>query len=221
MPGAKKHPHPANTTTSWYLADSQENYLKKPHPVYDDKSISYTWNSHGYRSDEFDPGADAIMVLGCSHTMGFGLPTEHAWPWMLRDRINPKLKLYNLAISGASCDCVVRTAYKVLAILQPRYLFVLWPDLSRREVQLDQQYLLYNVHAHSSEYPALFLDHGYQKYQQDKNEAMLKSLCNMPVYTKSLHNQDGTNYPDLARDWQHNGLSWNQMICNYFYDQLK
>lgn len=219
MPGVPEN-HPHGTTTNWYLDDSEENYSKKPHPIYDNKSILYAWNHFGYRSDEFEPGAEAVMVLGCSHTLGFGLPTEHAWPWLLRDKIDPKLKLYNLAISGQSSDYIVRVAYKTLDILKPKYLFVLWPDTSRREVQIGQEYHYYNVHGHTGKFPDLFLDSGYQKYQQVKNELMLKSLCDIPVYTKSLHNQDGTNYTDLARDWQHNGLPWNQNVCDYFYNML-
>ena len=225
MPGH----HPANETTLWYLHDSEENYLKKPHPIYDNKSITYTWNSYGYRSDEFEEGSDALMVLGCSHTVGFGLPTEHAWPWLLKQRIDPKLKLYNLAAGGQSNDYVARMAHKTLAVLKPRYLFVLWPHFHRRELQLGEEYIQYSLHDNISPELKLsnhlFVDDGYVKYQFIKNKIMTRYIAesnSVVFHQATLHdvNPNGASYPDLARDHAHNGLPWNQNVCDYFYNML-
>ena len=56
--------------------------------VFNDGSIVYDMNEHGYRSNSLKDKSDYnILTLGCSWTMGIGVKNENIWPSQLRNRI--------------------------------------------------------------------------------------------------------------------------------------
>ena len=63
----------------WWSTDSQENYLNNilVHPQVMEHwkafDITYSINSYGFRSPNFELDTDCIVSLGCSHTFGVGL----------------------------------------------------------------------------------------------------------------------------------------------------
>ena len=88
-----------------------------------------------------------LVANGCSHTAGAeiehpmqGQCYEKAWPFLLANQLG--YDHHNLAISGASCDRVVRTTVKQLSILKksekynPSKLFfiIMWPGIWRTEM---------------------------------------------------------------------------------------
>jgi hypothetical protein len=117
----------ANQTLDWFPSDdiiryidnckSQRDLLEK----YDwiDKKITYKFNSHGFRCDEFteDP---SIMFLGCSNTIGIGLPLEDNWPTLVSNELN--LKMINLGIGGSGSDTAFRLANHYIPQLKPKIL---------------------------------------------------------------------------------------------------
>ena len=48
----------------------------------DTDTISYVYNSFGFRDEEFDGRVNGI-ALGCSQTEGIGLPEFYTWPRVL------------------------------------------------------------------------------------------------------------------------------------------
>ena len=104
----------ANRTVKWLPQDTEELYLEnlKSNQLalerngWIDTEITYKFNSFAFRCEEFtnDP---SILFLGCSHTVGVGLPVEHTWPTIVANKLN--LKCYNLGQGGGSAD----TAYRL------------------------------------------------------------------------------------------------------------
>jgi len=177
---------PENTNTSyWYRRDCPGI---NPNSIYSDTDITYRWNTHGFRSDEFvNDGRDSIIAIGDSCTIGIGCPVEHTWPHMLREKF-PNTKLYNLGLAAASSDYVVRAIAKTIDVLCPRAVFVQWPFISSREISIKRRYLPYKIfletydgHTNSSkrleQAADIFNDNSYLKYHYDKNRIMLQEIC--------------------------------------------
>ena len=59
-------------------------------------AITYKINSHGFRCDELTANTDCIVALGCSFTLGIGLPIEATWPALVSKELG--IKVYNLGI---------------------------------------------------------------------------------------------------------------------------
>lgn len=205
---------PSNTeTTYWWGRDS--NPKKNPNSEYNDTDITYSWNSYGFRSDEFvDDGRDSIMVVGCSHTVGVGCPLEHTWPHFLKNKINPNLKVYNLSSSSSSSDFVARTIYRTLEILKPKAVFVLWPAYTSREIPIRGRYMPYKIIAVDNEerqsvtkqtlhkFSDILTDFSYFMYQQKRNELFTKLICkdqSIPFYELSSSIVEDLAKPDLRK----------------------
>lgn len=64
----------------WLHSDSEANYVKRGNKEFSPESISYEFNNFGYRSDEFHETGSipALMFIGCSYTLGIGIPWEVA-----------------------------------------------------------------------------------------------------------------------------------------------
>jgi hypothetical protein len=129
----------AKQELNWIPGDSEEQYKYNLTHRYDqlkqhgwiDKKITYKFNSHGFRCEEFD-SIDSVVTLGCSWTFGFGLPNEATWPYIVGKNLN--LTCYNLGISGASHDTSFRLAYYWLEKIKPK-LVIFWnTGLQRFEI---------------------------------------------------------------------------------------
>ena len=68
-------------------------------------SVTYTYNSHGFRTTEFDDNPVGL-ALGCSFTEGTGVPVQASWPEVLARLVNFSVK--NLGVSGCSLDTCFR-----------------------------------------------------------------------------------------------------------------
>ena len=85
----------ANRTVKWLPWDTEERYIEnlKLNPQalenngWINKEFTYQFNSFAFRCEEFtnDP---SILFLGCSHTVGVGLPIEHTWPTVVANKLN-------------------------------------------------------------------------------------------------------------------------------------
>ena len=96
----------------------------------DSTTIHYTYNSHGYRSEEFKD--QEILTLGCSQTLGLGLPLEYTWPFLLSEKMN--MPYANLAKGGDSMQGQVIKAFQFFKEFNnPKYIFGVFP-LTRMEM---------------------------------------------------------------------------------------
>jgi hypothetical protein len=131
-----------NTTKFWLGTDSQEQFelnfkdsarrTQLQQYGYDQPdAITYVFNSHGFRCEEFDhrPG---IIALGCSQTAGVGVQVDQTWPNLVAQRL--ALTCWNLAVGAASMDTCMRLLYHYIDLLNPRLVLLLKPSVARLEI---------------------------------------------------------------------------------------
>lgn len=96
----------------------------------DNRKIYYTYNSYGYRSEEFKD--QKVLTLGCSQTLGVGLPLEYTWPFLLSEKT--KMPYVSLASGGDSMQAQVIKAFQFFKeFYHPEYIFGVFP-ISRMEM---------------------------------------------------------------------------------------
>ena len=122
----------------WFSYDSEERFNSLEPSGWTRDCITYSINSNGFRSIEFSPSPQfTVLSVGCSLTMGIGLPVEATWPELfcnaLRSRLNTQVRNYNLGWPGASNDYISRTLYNALSTLNPNLVLVLFTYSCRRE----------------------------------------------------------------------------------------
>lgn len=140
MLGKSPHFEFANSTTSWFSIDSEEFFnsnMENPDRIqkmqnlgWKSDSITYTFNSHGFRSDSFD--GDGALFLGCSFTFGTGMIWERTWAYLTAKELN--LKCWNLGVNGGSNDTAFRLATYWIPELKPKYVFYLPTQPHRVEI---------------------------------------------------------------------------------------
>lgn len=105
-------------------------------------TVSYRFNSLGFRSEEYRPEASRhLFVCGPSTAFGTGLPVEASWPYLFKVAYAQhqalaanEVNLLNFSQGGAGNDYVVRTAITQCARVKPDLLLVeLAPGHSRTE----------------------------------------------------------------------------------------
>jgi len=165
---------------SWFQTDVFDKLERNGgHPVYGEKDISYRFNSHGYRCDEFDIDAAEIRVvsLGCSLVHGLGLPEKHLFHELFCDKIRSQtgatLVNWNLGVPGASNDYITRMLYHVVPILKPHILLINFTELSRRDFfTISADWLRYKPIANKKYWPDdLVQREAFQHLNQLSNPA--------------------------------------------------
>jgi hypothetical protein len=150
----------AGRTVHWDTSDSQASYLKNvqnPEAYLSlvklgflNTQIDYQYNSHGFRTEEFDRPFDAVC-FGCSFTMGTGVHNKDTWPKQLQTLTG--LSVANLGHAGSSNDTAVRFALHYLPLLRPRYAIWLQTDRHRLELLDDSIPLSMNIIARDTTSP--------------------------------------------------------------------
>lgn len=190
------------------------------------KEIKYKFNSLGFRSEEFDQ-EDQAVFLGCSFTVGVGLPVEDTWAYHISKNLN--LKCYNLGIGGGSMDLAFRLSYFLLKEIKPKIVFLLCPSEFRCEIfeQNDLKTFL------PGEQDRLLAGHGYYKsfisnkindnMNRQKNLMAIRCLCDdlrikFISLDQSYHIPD--THRDYARDLWHGGPLANKSLAELFLNKL-
>ena len=233
-----------STTQYWIPSDSQENFQKNSedpikyqllvdHGWDTSTSIPYVINSHGFRCDEFENNVENIVTLGCSFTMGIGLPVETVWPSLVSQALN--LKLYNLAWGGNSADTCFRLAEYWLPKLKPSVVCVLTPPPNRIEIIDD-----HNTNSPATtvlpgvDYDQPLLDiflKTWFLYEENcrlnnfKNQLAIIQLCNkLNIKVIVLTALDDIQYDrttkidNLARDFIHAGPGEHRKLAKKFVE---
>ena len=207
-------PYPRNQTLQWCDTDNESNFRPGR---YGRDEISYEFNSQGLRSIELRtvPGRINILVSGCSHTMGIGLPLEHTWPQLLSEMI-PGSVVHNVAQGGASTDYVARSIFVACQIIQPDLIFVLWPEPSRMEY-FDAE-APHNIQVTNPQYPKLLLEHTHHHNTYLKNRLMVKMTSgHIPLYHGVEALSRSPDGAPTARDGAHNCEVWHRRMALAFY----
>ena len=94
---------------------------------------TYTYNSLGFRGDEFPFKYDkkVLMAVGCSHTEGVGIGDNQTWPYQLSNLLN--YNHINFGFTGRSNDYMCRVILTYTDLVNPDFIFVLYTDTHRKE----------------------------------------------------------------------------------------
>lgn len=95
----------------------------------------YRTNIWGFRDDDPpETPTNDLMALGCSCTLGQGVPEDHRWSDVLGRKIDKKI--WNFGVSGGGIDCAYRLAVAWIPILQPKAVFLWHPPIHRYETPM-------------------------------------------------------------------------------------
>ena len=221
-------PHNVNVVTNWSGTDNEENFKRNPKPGYTADSIVYKYNSHGYRTQEFDTVKPSMLCLGCSFTEGVGVNIQDTWSAHLQERFSEH-NVYNLGIGGCSGDTVTRTLYSIGNMLNIDTVFILWPHFYRYEVYNPGAPIAMFPGNDQGYTPGILTDtHFYNLRQKNRAiVALLKQLHGYNVIEEYVDTVWHTGRPgagaDNGRD-NHPGPIWHKHIANLLlekYDNSK
>ena len=219
----------AGQTVNWLSGDSLKLYNKNLINRYDDlkkhnwidNHFSYTFNSLGFRSNEFtqDP---TIMFLGCSYTMGLGLPVDFIWPELVSK--NLKMNCANLGISGGSCDTAFRLCHGYIDRIKPKVVVLMIPPGVRCENVNDKD--VHNILIGNVKYEYYFktlsVDENNNYFNREKNILGIKMLCTERNIKLVVVDCDELNCADsLARDLSHCGIESHNIFYKKILEQIQ
>ena len=227
----------AGKTYQWWPTDSEESFNRMMQdPVHREyfqekgwtnpHTISYKMNNNGFRSEEFDPTADNLVALGCSFTMGIGLPVKDLWPSLLAHALN--LRACNLGCGGASSDQCFRLAEYWVPYLKPKLVVLLNPPRGRLEVFVNESTGKTETVMPMDDHPDAFVKKWLsidenQRLNNRKNSLAIESICNrfgIPFlsYEADIWMSRSREEAEYARDYLHAGpkghKSFTERIIN-------
>lgn len=127
----------SQVSAPYYGIDTPENYQEKSGQYgsawyWTDRPVTYTFNSQGYRCAEFNTidWANAIVLMGCSNTMGLGISDEDTIAWNLAALLGRPV--VNLGIAGGSAmQMWANTVLLLDQQIKPHRLVYIWPSANR------------------------------------------------------------------------------------------
>lgn len=214
--------YPKNQEMQFSLSDldSEDRFNKNASEFvqgYSANSFTYKYNSCGFRSQEFNLAdtSPVILTLGCSHTVGVGIPQTASWPEQLGDTYFPNHIVYNAGLGGASADTVARLAINMIPIIKPDIVAIMWPSLHRFETYEDGPV---SNGAWNIKQDQLLLEDNTAYNNQTKNKAILELLQKIYNFKLLAVNYDTT--VDIytvtwtkARDSSHFGPDWHGQMA--------
>lgn len=222
----------------WNRQLAENNWLDK-------SAVSYTYNSEGFRADEFD-GGDGIVFLGCSHTEGTGIPYEKTWAYNVAKHYG--LKNWNLGQCGSSNDGAYRLGSYWIPKLKPKVVFMLSTHASRTELIDDGKihYFLPSLlvyrrqglllrrqfdgdpekHPFVPYYKTWSTNRENTRMNREKNLLALDSICKSVGCSFFFGYAESEIPPehvqtDLARDLIHHGVKWNEKMRDRAIETMK
>ena len=240
----------AGQTLDWMPTDTAERFaelMQEPlHRRYFEGqgwhqpgAITYRINSHGFRCAELstDP---CVLALGCSFTVGIGLPVETIWPELVGKSLG--LEVVNLAWGGYSADTCFRLAEYWVPRLRPELVVMMAPPCSRFELLLDRDLLAHHhrdqpfeVIMPASQSPLVtdsplirhwFGNEENQRLNGVRNRLAVQALCDLHrvrCVTDDVirHMCWSTEDIGYARDFLHGGPLAHRRIAEWILNELK
>jgi hypothetical protein len=221
--------------------DPKTYELLKMHGWLDPECITYKYNKHGFRDEEFDD-RPAGIALGCSYTEGVGVPEHTTWGNALGRMLG--MHMWNLGVGGGSLDTVFRVLEYWLPKLTPKFVAICIPSVSRMEVFRGKDPKGNDRPINVGPWPCAVarLDTFYQTWiVSDANMIMLRrknllaiqQLCdqaNIPLVMKdedvmidTFARDTGIEYSHevrVARDLSHPGVQNHDYFAQQIYNNL-
>ena len=133
---------PSRVNQCWEYSgiDSWENCADKDHFNQYPHTVTYQYNSRGFRDQEWPNSMEelknAIWCMGDSFTVGLGSPLEHTWPGLLQKQIGQRT--INVSMDGASNNWIARKTVDILQKINPTHLVIQWSFINRRELTIKE-----------------------------------------------------------------------------------
>jgi len=217
----------ANKELLWFGTDTEEHYRYNLHAHKSilessnliDVPITYKFNSEGFRCDEFSSNP-SIVFLGCSFTMGVGIPVSHTFPKIVSSKLN--LHCANLGVGGSSNDTAFRLAYFWLEKIKPKIVVLLTPEVTRVEL-LDKNketHFQPNRKIHDPFYLKWILVEENGLLNREKNSMAIQYMSDQ-IGAKfiRLPAKDMPNLDSYARDLCHPGTAANAVMANMILEK--
>jgi hypothetical protein len=187
-----------------------------------DFKITYKFNSHGFRCEEFSE-SPSIMTIGCSNTCGIGLPIEHTWSNIVANNLN--LHLSNLGIGGYSNDTAFRLCYGWIDKIKPKVLIFLQTPPSRSEIVTPTSFNTVCARNHSKYekfYKDWISDESNDQLNSLKNSLAVQQLCSSRgIKFLSFNSDTFRSFEiDKARDLTHCGTKSNFAFSQHVLKHL-
>jgi hypothetical protein len=146
---------------------------------YSPENYFYKINKDGYRSIDFDNEVE-ILAVGCSNTVGVGLPFEYTWPKIMNLLI-PDKNIKNLSIPGASIQSLVSKVFNYInKYSPPKAIVCLFPTLERYSAYNSKKDLIetfYINQSHFNHSKKDFLNENFVIHLTFEYIKMLEILC--------------------------------------------
>lgn len=218
---------PKNKQGKWIGTDTEDKFKQNPEfAKWKDIDITYTFSNEGFRTYDFDSliGKEIDVALGCSHTMGVGIPIEWAWPSLVeKDRPYPML---NLGLGAGTTDTVARILTNITGLFQINTVFIFWPEFERFETYNDEK-ADFVLPRHGLLEHTWNMDQNISLNRFYKNKLIVDLLGHNIVdhtchdFFKVFREYWNRNfYLDHARDGMHFGPESHKFIAKLFLDKL-
>jgi hypothetical protein len=225
--------HFRGKTLYWSGSDSLEKYQtncqsKEKKALLDklgfsDTSITYRYNSYGFRDEEFDH-RPCGLAFGCSHTQGVGLPVEDSWPRVLSDLSGTWVR--NFGVGGSSLDTAFRLLDFWLPYFTPEFVVVCVPHFSRVEVfdHGNPTTLLPACHNDNNMvttfYKVWMSTDDNMNINRRKNLLAIERLCNDRNIRLVIVDESEIEELGTARDFLHAGAIANRNFAKKIKEKL-
>lgn len=232
--------HLAGEILHWLGTDSEaswQRYMQDPeHREYFEQqgwhrsdAITYRINSHGFRGKEFTPGC--VLALGCSYTLGLGLPEFTVWPYQIGNVLG--LDVANISWGGYSADTCYRLARYWIPKLQPRVVMFLLPPVTRIELLLAGQlhgrsdfdvFMPHNMLDNDTFLKHWITNSENAELNRERNQRSVQHLCAelaIPCVTQKVEKimNLATEIVQFARDHMHGGPNGQTLIAQNFLEE--
>lgn len=222
-----------NLTLYWSGMDTEDRFLKNwsSEPTRsqlinfnytDQTTITYKYNSHGFRDSEFD-STPSGLALGCSFTEGIGIEENQTWPKVLSKKLN--FNIWNLGIGGTGADTCFRMLAYWIDKLHIKFVTMSVPPVDRVEVFFDgapstltnnqQQFGILK-----SWFKVWASEDQNHQISRLKNILAIEQICsqrNIPLVYMNVEDWDPY---DRARDLSHLGTKSNEVFANKIYKRI-
>ena len=221
----------ANQTVNWLSSDTEQLYNYNLRSRRDelkchgwiDSDITYRFNSFGFRCNEFTD-APTAMFLGCSFTVGIGLPLHSLWPEIVSDSLN--LQCANLGIGAAAPNTAFRLCHGYIDMINPKIVVYLTPPPGRLEI-IEDLPRIYGPWGQGTRrqpdlYKAWVSNEDNILFNEEKNLLGIRMLCadrNIKFINVSSSELPSSN--SLARDLAHPGVECNSIFANHLLNLIE
>jgi hypothetical protein len=186
------------------------------------KSFTYQFNSQGFRCSEFSH-APTLMTLGCSFTVGVGVPLEDTWPSLVSKNLN--MQCANLGQGGGSADTAFRLCHGYIDVIKPTIVVFMQPPNPRFEMLIGGMVHMlssYSPGPDKKNFERWARDEDNAFFNREKNTLAIQALClQRGIKFISVDHSDLFNLSfSKARDLAHPGVENHKLFSELLISKI-